>query len=503
MKNQGLNDRRTAGTRNITVPKEKAPDFTIMLIHILKKHCQIHGGELTRYQEREKRGFFHIEHKDVSIIARMREILHEEFGIPVEEIGYYGSTQNNIYMKLSVLNEEVKLKVADVFSHINSIVVKKFENVVKKTEQMAEKDSIKSTEPVKKEYTGKPRGRKSNAERTRTASLAKNEASAEPSNNVPKEPKVTKALKIPKVKKEKLPKVPKVKKQPDVSDKEKLVNAYKFKVRSFLTTVINFENSIKPFSPAKAADDRLFYFGEISKGSYHYLLCRDEEVRDVVFKALIYAMPLGDYPHTPFVSTVADEIHYRCIKVDFEGMDVWRKEKPGINYCLPPKIGASTQEVRMRIMKVSNVPPDIDQLGDSLLISYWNKEIAKETFSLLSEMGWNVSKLRERDFALDLRPISSEKKKVEPNEKAIPASFELAAVPAVKEPLTLSEKLFLLVSNNEEEALSDLDKIFFDVETFNQLSTEMAEKIAAILKESYRKRQPEEYAEHLLKILGK
>lgn len=500
-------DRRTAGPRNVTIPEKKAPDFSTMLVHLLKKHCQIHGGELTRFEEREKKGTFHIEHKNVSIIARMKEILHEEFGIPVETIGYVGEIQDNICMKLSDLSEESKLKVVNAFNHIDSIVVKKDDNSIKTTETMEqEKSSNESTMPVKKEYTGAKRGPKSKSEK-RLLAFMQSKTSTEPSANVLKEPKVKKAPKTPKVKKEKLPKVLKVKNQPDVknvkSDKEKLVEAYKFKVLSFITSVIKFEEGIKPFGPAKAVDDRLCYFNEISEGSYHYLICRNDSVRDVAYEALVYAMDYHNYPRT--LHLVKDETaHNGFIGVNLRLMKHWKKAD-SVSYCLPPKIGASTQEVRMRIMKVSNIPPDIDKLGDLLLISYWNEEIAKETFSLVSEMGWNVSKQREKDFALDLRPISSEKKKIEPKvEETIPASAEPVVTQSpAKKPLTFDQKLFLLIGNNEEEAISDLDKIFFDQETFAKLSPQMVDKIATILRESYRNRRPEEYAEHLFKILDK
>ncbi|NVN97665.1 hypothetical protein HXX01_05610, partial [Candidatus Nomurabacteria bacterium] len=143
-------DRRKEGPRNITVPKEKITDFSIMLIHVLKKHCQIHGNGLTHYQEKEKKGIFHIQHNDLSVIAQMKKILNEEFNIPIESIGYYGSTQDNIYMKLAEFDEKAREQVSDAFSHINSIVVKKAKAPI-----AGEGGSTESAEPVvKKQYTG-------------------------------------------------------------------------------------------------------------------------------------------------------------------------------------------------------------------------------------------------------------------------------------------------------------------------------------------------------------
>jgi len=305
------------------------------------------------------------------------------------------------------------------------------------------------------------------------------------------------------------------------------IDFYKVKILRYLLAVVKFENGIMSGTHLPKIIDKVFWFDEVPDGIFYIIRCADQRIQEIVYRAMLYFKNCTE--DSGIVTKVEGDI-----RLDFSEMKAQVKDLSKVYYCMPPKIDTSPDEMVQRLRRAFfGGYPEI-ALGptkkNSYSITYKKLSTVKKVFEVTLKMGWNVSFLgdsficclTEPRIKFDLLPTltdqaDSKEGKVEPIVilDEVPVSKIAEVLPEVENqepvlrkypvsgivPTLLSTRLSIMISN-KEEAMDEIERIFFNPELSANLSPETQRKMISILRESYRKEDPEKYMKHLLAFFG-
>ncbi len=257
----------------------------------------------------------------------------------------------------------------------------------------------------------------------------------------------------------------------------------------------SFTTSISWMLKFEGVAARSFSCDKIEPGKY-CVYCKNS---DIVAKVLPYLVWLaGD---SSLVESDKD-----IVIIDYVSRKKKGEEFEKNLFCLPPSDKANSEEIKKRLIKINHGSrPIISDLGESkFLVKYVRSNFAEKIFPVLLSMGWKVENLSKNSFIVSVvSSVSSV-----PEVQTLPDSnkeVHIAVTDRDKFDLSIpqNQSNLLFGVETKEEAFKELEKLYKDSVLFNGLSPETQQRIIAVLKEEFRKRNPEEYAKNLLSIIGK
>lgn len=264
---------------------------------------------------------------------------------------------------------------------------------------------------------------------------------------------------------------------PKIGEEEKNISKlvlFKKIISPFLRSAINFELK---FIDGPESNKKIFVFEKKNEeDDYVTIRCITEEIGIKAEMSLYWF--LGD---PSFVVRDSKDLLINFSEYDF-------KKSVKKNFVLPPQINASLDEVEKRLLRVRpGIKSKIKILkGLGFEISYIRGDFVPKIFSEISSMNWPVEMKDEHSFIVDCSLK-------QPKELVVEKEIEVA-VPFVS-PNKETD------NDAKKQALEEIKALFNNKEIFSKLEKQTQEEITDILKDIWKKEDPNRYAKYLLSIL--
>jgi hypothetical protein len=290
-----------------------------------------------------------------------------------------------------------------------------------------------------------------------------------------------------------------------VSKTKKEKKGPKYLLNKFFAYLILFEEGLD--SPTMTHLSKFFTWE--TDGDLQILICRDDLLA-INFEIAIRWHIENNYKVGPAINLEGNKI-----TVDYSSPQNHEREKKVStrSYCLPPNEKSTVGDMEERLHRVYHLPkPVVEKIDQYFKVKYTKKRLAKHIHTIISGMGWK-SKVEDNILIIFTEPLPHEAIEelntnpvvsdviVEKVEKlsSIHTSrddFDLKIHPIV------NENHFFVI-NSKEEALAELEKLYYDPNLLTELSEETKNDIHFVLMENWKKEHPEEYARALLNFLKK